>query len=71
MISISAGPPSGLGPDSATAEPRVPVRSSPAPVKPLTSQPVGSGHGSQTGTLACFAKTCRPSVVGSFAGASG
>jgi hypothetical protein len=57
MISRSAGPPSGLGPDSATAEARAPVRSSPAPVNPLTSQPAGSGHGSQTGTVVWLASS--------------
>jgi hypothetical protein len=40
-------------------------------VKPLTSQPDGSGQGSQTGTFAPRAKTCMPSIVGRFAGASG
>ena len=52
MISISAGPPNGFGPDRATALPQVPLRSSRAPANPVTSQPAGTGQGSQTGTAA-------------------
>ena len=64
MSSISARPPTGFGPDSATTQPRVPLRSSPAPVNPVTSQPTGSGHGSQTGTAAVLSSTCNLSGDG-------
>jgi hypothetical protein len=69
--SMSAGPPSGFGPDSATAQARVPVRSSPAPAKPVTSQPTGSGQGSQAGTPAVRSSPSRPSRDGLKAGSSG
>ena len=55
----------------AVVAPAVPPRVTSAPVKPLTSHPVGSGHGSHTGTRDCRTSTCRPSGVGSRAGASG
>ena len=64
MISISAGPPSGWARTAPRRSPVSPVRSSPAPMNPLTSQPDGSGQGSQTGTFACRTSTCRPSIVG-------
>jgi len=69
--SISAGPPSGFGPDSATAQARVPVRSSPAPAKPVTSQPDGSGQGSHTGTPDVRSSPSRPSRDGLKAGSRG
>ena len=47
-----------MGPDSATTQPRVPLRSSPAPVNPVTSQPSGIGHGSHTGTAAALSRAC-------------
>ncbi|GIH27314.1 hypothetical protein Aph01nite_56240 [Acrocarpospora phusangensis] len=40
------------GPERATTLPRTPLRSSPASPNPVTSQPAGSGQGSQTGTVA-------------------
>ena len=69
--SMSAGPPSGFGPDSATAQARMPVRSSPAPAKPVTSQPTGSGQGSQAGTPAVRSSPSRPSRDGLKAGSKG
>ncbi len=68
---ISPGPPTGLGPDRATAQPWVPVRSSPAPAKPVTSQPGGSGHGSHTGTMARRSSPSSPALDGLSAGRSG
>src|SRR6266704_3217477 len=73
---MSAGPPSGFGPVRATAQARTPVRSSPAPAKPATSQPSGSGQGSQTGTptvpgLYMCSSPSRPSWDGLNAGSSG
>ena len=65
------GPPIGFGPDRATAQARIPVRSSPAPAKPVTSQPPGSGQGSQTGTSAVRSRPSRPSRDGLKAGSSG
>ena len=47
------------------------MRSSPAPVNPVTSQPWGSGQGSQTGTRASPSRPPRPSFDGIRAGASG
>src|SRR3984957_15240425 len=69
--SISARPPTGLGPDRAITQPRVPPRSSPAPVNPVTSQPSGIGQGSQTGTTAWGSRACRPAAVGLWAGRKG
>src|SRR6185312_730940 len=71
MTTISARPPAGFGPDSATTQPRVPLRSSPAPVNPVTSQPAGSGHGSQVGTTAALSSARKPSGEGGRAGRSG
>src|SRR6516162_849996 len=64
ISSISPGPPTGLGPDSATTQARVLVRSSPAPANPVTSQPAGSGQGSQTGTMTLRSRPRRPSPDG-------
>src|SRR5262249_43550163 len=64
ITSISPGPPTGLGPDSATTQARVPVRSSPAPANPVTSQPAGSGQGSQAGTMTRRSRPRRPSAGG-------
>ena len=64
MTSISPGPPTGFGPDSATAQPRVPLRSSPAAANPVTSQPCGSGQGSQTGTAAPRSTPSSPALDG-------
>ena len=69
--SISPGPPTGPGPDSATTQALVPVRSSPAPANPVTSQAVGSGHGSQTGTATPRSSPSSPPVVGLCADRSG
>lgn len=43
-------PPSGPGPEQATAVALPPLRSSPAQATPVNSQPTGSGQGIQTGT---------------------
>src|SRR5215210_723309 len=43
-------PPNGAGPVHATTVALAPVRSSPACARPVTSQPLGSGHGDQSGT---------------------
>ena len=61
---MSAAPPIGFGPDRATEQPRVPERSSPAAANPVTSQPWGSGQGSQTGTSAPRSTPSRPSGDG-------
>src|SRR5262249_9920952 len=71
ISSISPSPPTGLGPDSATTQARVPLRSSPAPANPVTSQPTGSGHGSQTGTGAPGSRPPPPSGEGRGGGGSG
>src|SRR5580693_3655251 len=62
--SISPGPPTGPGPDNATTQALVPVRSSPAPANPVTSQAVGSGHGSHTGTATQRSSPSSPAAVG-------
>jgi hypothetical protein len=67
----SAGPPSGAGPDSATATARAPDRSSPACANPVTSHPAGGGHGAQTGTLASRRTASRPPRPGRRGGHSG
>jgi hypothetical protein len=67
----SAGPPSGAGPDSATATARAPVRSSPASANPVTSHPAGGGHGAQMGTRATWRTASSPSRLGRRAGHSG
>src|SRR4051812_12075604 len=51
----SAGPPTGDGPDSATATAVAPARSGPATASPVIVQPGSSGIGAQTGTVACSA----------------
>src|SRR5215468_10041070 len=71
ISSISPSPPTGLGPDSATTQARVPVRSSPAPANPVTSQPTGSGQGTQTGTLALRSRPRSPSADGEYGDRSG
>jgi hypothetical protein len=50
--------------DRATTAARVPSRSSPAPANPVTSQPSGSGHGSQTGSTASRSNPFSPSGTG-------
>ncbi len=69
--SISPGPPTGFGPDSATTQARFPVRSSPAPANPVTSQLAGSGQGTQTGTLALRSRPRSPSADGEYGERSG
>src|SRR4051812_6248004 len=67
----SATPPSGAGPEHATALARAPVRSSPAVTTPVTSQPRGSGQGSQTGTPEPTAAARSTSGVGWTTGCTG
>src|SRR5262249_60829867 len=71
ISSISPGPPTGLGPDRATTQARVPVRPSPAPANPVTSQPTGSGQGTQTGTMALRSRPRSPSLDGEYGDSSG
>lgn len=71
MRTSSPMPPSGPGPEQATAVARPPLRSSPAKAAPVNSQPTGSGHGIHTGTRARCTTTPRASTLGGITGCSG
>src|SRR5689334_9645803 len=64
MSSMSAGPPRGDGPDSASTLALALLRSSPTTARPVMLQPGSSGNGHHSGTPACSAALRSDSTAG-------